>query len=175
MLITGMCYYVLSNIQPALRSTQRAIQLVACVENPILVKYGFEKVVAPFIKDVNTLSAVSWKNVQLEFIKNSLLITMSHSYLLVPSFLVDGHIYIWLWYVTSLYVNGQSFIKTSFSRNIIVWQFSKQFLNSWASLLATLYALSTPHNVACIIAGKRLIKFFAINFFERAALCPIFL
>ncbi len=59
MLITGMFYYVLGNIQPALRSTQRAIQLVACVENPILIKYGFEKVLAPFIKDVNTLSAVS--------------------------------------------------------------------------------------------------------------------
>lgn len=69
-LIIGMFYYVLGNIQPALRSTQRAIQLVACIESPILVKYGFEKVLAPFIKDVNTLSEVSWIYIKFEFITN---------------------------------------------------------------------------------------------------------
>ena len=46
------------NLRPELRSTQRAIQLIACVECPVLEKYGFEKVFAPFIKDVNTLSNV---------------------------------------------------------------------------------------------------------------------
>ena len=54
----GMFYYVLGNMRPALRSTHRAIQLVACVECPVLEKYGFEMVLEPFIKDVNTLSSV---------------------------------------------------------------------------------------------------------------------
>lgn len=57
-LFKGMFYYVLGNLRPELRSTQRAIQLIACVECPVLEKYGFEKVLAPFIKDVNTLSNV---------------------------------------------------------------------------------------------------------------------
>ena len=56
--IIGMFYYVLGNLRPELRSTHRAIQLIACVECPDLDKYGFEKVLDPFIKDVNTLSTV---------------------------------------------------------------------------------------------------------------------
>ncbi len=54
----GMFYYVLGNIRPELRSTTRTIQLIACVESPILSKYGFTKVLEPFVKDVNTLSLV---------------------------------------------------------------------------------------------------------------------
>lgn len=56
---TGMFYYVLGNLQPELRSTHRAIQLIACVECPDLKKYGFEMVLKPFIRDVNTLCNVS--------------------------------------------------------------------------------------------------------------------
>lgn len=57
----GMFYYVLGNLRPELRSTHCAIQLIACVECPVLEKYGFEKVLAPFIKDVNTLCNVRAK------------------------------------------------------------------------------------------------------------------
>ena len=45
----GMFYYTLGNLRPELRSTQRSIQLIACVTSPILEKYGFEAVLRPFI------------------------------------------------------------------------------------------------------------------------------
>ena len=32
-----------------LRSTQRSIQLIACVTSPLLVKYGFESILKPFV------------------------------------------------------------------------------------------------------------------------------
>lgn len=54
----GMFYYTLGNIRPELRSSHRAIQLIACVTSPNLDKYGFEAVLDPFINDVNTLSEV---------------------------------------------------------------------------------------------------------------------
>ena len=54
----GMFYYVLGNIRPQLQSTCRIVQLIACVECPTLGKYGFEKVLEPFIEDVNTLCDV---------------------------------------------------------------------------------------------------------------------
>ena len=53
-----MFYYTLGNIRPELRSTHRAIQLIACVTSPNLEKYGFEAVLRPFIQDVNTLREV---------------------------------------------------------------------------------------------------------------------
>lgn len=56
---TGLFYYILGNLRPELRSTHRAIQLIACIESPVLEKYGFDKVLAPFIKDVKTLYNVS--------------------------------------------------------------------------------------------------------------------
>lgn len=57
--MTGMFYYVLGNIRPELRSTLRAIQLIAYVTCRNLNKYGFEKILNPFIEDVNTLSEVT--------------------------------------------------------------------------------------------------------------------
>lgn len=54
----GMFYYVLGNLRPELRSTHRAIQLIACVQCPDLKQYGFEKVLQPFIRDVNRLCNV---------------------------------------------------------------------------------------------------------------------
>ena len=56
---TGMFYYLLGNIAPNLRSTLKGIQLIACVTTEKLEKYGFEMVLAPFIKDANALSNVS--------------------------------------------------------------------------------------------------------------------
>ena len=55
----GMFYYTLGNLRPELRSTQRSIQLIACVKSPLLGKYGFEAVLRPFIDDVNSLASVS--------------------------------------------------------------------------------------------------------------------
>ena len=56
--VVGLFYYTLGNIRPELRSTQRSIQLIACVTSPILVKYGFQSILKPFIDDVNTLCRV---------------------------------------------------------------------------------------------------------------------
>ena len=54
-----MFYYTLGNLRPELRSTQRSIQLIACITCPLLKKYGFEAVLKPFIDDVNILATVS--------------------------------------------------------------------------------------------------------------------
>ena len=51
--------YTLGNcVRPELRSTQRSVQLIACVSSPVLVKHGFEAILKPFIEDVNILSRV---------------------------------------------------------------------------------------------------------------------
>ena len=60
-----MFYYTLGNLRPELRSTHRAIQLVACVTAPNLKMYGFEAVLRPFIKDVETLNRVCMHNIVL--------------------------------------------------------------------------------------------------------------
>ena len=58
---TGLFFYTLGNLRPELRSTQRAIQLIACVTSKDLSRYGFEAVLEPFIKDVNNLCEVRYK------------------------------------------------------------------------------------------------------------------
>ena len=55
---TALFYYVLGNLRPELRSTHKAIQLIACVSSENLPKYGYSRVLAPFIDDVNKLSKV---------------------------------------------------------------------------------------------------------------------
>ena len=55
---TALFYYVLGNLRPELRSTHKAIQLIACVSSENLSKYGYSRVLAPFIDDVNKLSKV---------------------------------------------------------------------------------------------------------------------
>ena len=54
----GLFYYTIGNLRPELRSTHRAIQLVACVTSPCLKRYGFESILKPFIEDVKTLNQV---------------------------------------------------------------------------------------------------------------------
>lgn len=49
---------MLGNLRPELRSTQRSIQLICCVESKHLEKYGFAAVLEPFVKDINTLADV---------------------------------------------------------------------------------------------------------------------
>lgn len=63
--LEGLFYYVLGNLRPELRSTHRVIQLIACVECPVLNKYGFERILAPFIRDVNELGQVSLRTTEL--------------------------------------------------------------------------------------------------------------
>ena len=52
-----MFYFTLGNLKPELRSSQRAIQLIACVTSQNLTRYGFSAI--PFIEDVNTLCEVN--------------------------------------------------------------------------------------------------------------------
>lgn len=47
--LLGLFYYFLGNIKPQLRSVLRCTQLVACVTTTNLEKYGFDKVLQPFI------------------------------------------------------------------------------------------------------------------------------
>ena len=61
--MAGLFYYVLGNVRPELRSTLKAIQLIACVTCNNLNKYGFEKILNPFIENVNTLSEVRIYNI----------------------------------------------------------------------------------------------------------------
>ena len=54
----GMFYYQLGNIKPQLRSILKTIQVIACVTNENLLKYGYEMVLRKFIEDANMLSEV---------------------------------------------------------------------------------------------------------------------
>lgn len=49
---------MLGNLRPELRSTQRSIQLICCVESKHLEKYGFLGVLESFVKDLNNLADV---------------------------------------------------------------------------------------------------------------------
>lgn len=51
-------YYTLGNLRPELRSTQRSIQLIACITSPVLAKDGFEAILRPFVDDVSILVTV---------------------------------------------------------------------------------------------------------------------
>ena len=59
MLYAGLFYYIIANLRPELRSTQRCIQLISVVTSPVLNKYGFGEILKPFVKDVNKLCTVS--------------------------------------------------------------------------------------------------------------------
>ena len=59
--ITGMFYYTIGNLPPELRSSQRAIQLIACVTSPHIKEYGIQPILQPFIEDVNTLAQVHYR------------------------------------------------------------------------------------------------------------------
>lgn len=58
-LLIGLFYYMLGNLRPELRSTQRSIQLLACVASKYIEAYGFAVVLEPFIRDVSILENVS--------------------------------------------------------------------------------------------------------------------
>ena len=52
----GIVLFTLGNIPPKYRSTLRSINLVACAVHPLIVKYGIDCILEPFIKDLNTLT-----------------------------------------------------------------------------------------------------------------------
>ena len=54
----GMFYYTIGNIRPELRSSQRAVQLIACAYSAHIERYGLECILEPFINDVNALAKV---------------------------------------------------------------------------------------------------------------------
>ena len=57
----GLFYYIIANLRPELRSTYRCIQLISIVMSPVLIKYGFDEVLKPFVRDVNNLGNASTK------------------------------------------------------------------------------------------------------------------
>lgn len=55
----GAIYFMLGNIDPALRSRLEAINLVALFKADLLANYSMDQILEPFITDLKTLSAVS--------------------------------------------------------------------------------------------------------------------
>ena len=60
----GAVYFMLANLDPALRSRLEAINLVALFKSDLLERYSLDDVLKPFITDLCQLSAVSliWYN-----------------------------------------------------------------------------------------------------------------
>ena len=50
----GVVFYTLSNILPKYRSSLQMINLAVIVTVPVVEKYGIDKVMKPFISDLNT-------------------------------------------------------------------------------------------------------------------------
>ena len=48
----GLFYYTLGNIHPAHRSQLKAIQLLAIVKRPVIIKYGINAILAPIMEEV---------------------------------------------------------------------------------------------------------------------------
>lgn len=53
----GIVFYTLGNIAPKYRSQLKLINLAIIATNPIIEKHGLDKVLEPFINDLNTLSS----------------------------------------------------------------------------------------------------------------------
>jgi len=56
--LTGLFYYTLCNIEPALRAKLRAIMLVAIVETAHINQYGIDEILKPFIESMQQLESV---------------------------------------------------------------------------------------------------------------------
>ena len=57
--ITALFYYLLGNISPSRRSSLKCIQLVTVVKSTDVSKYGIDKVLKPFMEDIQKLEHVS--------------------------------------------------------------------------------------------------------------------
>lgn len=54
----GLFYYTLTNIAPALRSTLRAIMLLAVVKTSHIDEYGIDVILKPFVEEMRQLESV---------------------------------------------------------------------------------------------------------------------
>ena len=52
----GIVFFTLGNIRPKFRSSLKAIHLVAVVTSPVIEKHGLNKILEPFITDLNNLA-----------------------------------------------------------------------------------------------------------------------
>ena len=59
LLSTALFYYMLGNISPSRRSSLKCIQLVTVVKSMDVSKYGIDKVLKPFMEDIQKLEHVS--------------------------------------------------------------------------------------------------------------------
>ena len=57
----GVVFFTLGNLHPKYRSSYRAINLVAIANSTIVQKHGLNKILRPFIEDINHLSTVGMK------------------------------------------------------------------------------------------------------------------
>ncbi len=57
--VTGALYFMLGNIDPSLRSRVDIIQLVALFHYHLLETYSFDRILVPFVSDLQSLSSVS--------------------------------------------------------------------------------------------------------------------
>lgn len=55
----GLFYYMLGNIDPKFRSRTENIQLLTVVRTTLISKYGINKILEPFITEINLLERVS--------------------------------------------------------------------------------------------------------------------
>ena len=55
----GIFYYQLGNLSPYLRSQLKSIQLLAIAKAPVVVKYGSDTILEPFMQDLKMLEQVS--------------------------------------------------------------------------------------------------------------------
>ena len=52
----GIVFFTLGNVRPEYRSSLKAINLVAVATTPVIENYGLNKILDPFVKDLNTLA-----------------------------------------------------------------------------------------------------------------------
>ena len=55
MCITGMFYFMLSNISPNKRSKLRGIQLLAICKQKMIKRYGINQILKPIIDDIKAM------------------------------------------------------------------------------------------------------------------------
>ena len=56
--ITGFFYYVLGNLSPKLRSSLKAIQLLAVAKCSVISKYGSNSILQSFMEDIRVLETI---------------------------------------------------------------------------------------------------------------------
>ena len=61
LLFIGVFYYQLGNFSPQFCSSLLSIHLVAIAKSPVIQKYGPNKILETFMKDIRKLEAVLFK------------------------------------------------------------------------------------------------------------------